>query len=382
MKRFLGLRLENRKLITYLIGIIPLILTSYVVFYNLVNIPFHDEHRMVLMFINEYAEKQSFWERLSFIIYPSLDNQHNNLVNRLFSVLQYHFLGKIDFRYFMLSAYLLLLAGSFIIFKNIKLIHNKVSVFFFSLCLSHYILFIWGFVAFQHFFNFLLFVLSFSLISNSENLKNHIIAYLLLVITAFNFGSGLVALYVLCLILLIKRNWAYFLIFSLLTILFTYLYKASTTIIETSDFTIGQTVPDQLYFLISLLGGWISVIKVELAFILGCSVFILFMFNTIITFKNKHFNLMSHLSFLFFFILISIAIGRSNYGIIEILRPRYSFYSLLFLFFNLILLQQQLRKRKLILLLSGVFIYTYSFYTNYPLIKHKVSKIKKYSLIF
>lgn len=333
----------KKNILLWLLILIPVIIHLFVLDKFSLNFPFEDGHRVFLDFSYNYLNAQNIGEKITLFLTP--DNESRPFLIRISLLTQLALFDKINFRYllFAFNVYTFILAAVFIkrYWKNPYLV---IISFFSLLSLCNWELFFRPDVASYQLATISLSILSFFLISNTNNgssfFKNCIILICLFLVP-FGSAIGFITVFFVIIHTFIRKSdlrWYYILA---LFIFQLYLYFSFGTDDESSGSFIQNVFKYKFeliwaYFL--SLGGVFQYISnytnYVVSVVLGLLIFTVCSWYLLKHWKEKNLDF-EKLVFLFMASsLCIIVLNRYNYWVIgyeSVLVPRYKIYGVIIL---------------------------------------------------
>ncbi|MFK7900769.1 MAG: hypothetical protein AB8B61_08420, partial [Cyclobacteriaceae bacterium] len=357
---------------------VPLVFYFCILFIFWENIPVYDDYDIVLGSLNRYITTDSFYQNLSQII-NGQSNEHKIFYNKILNVLMLTVLGKVDFRFLMLTGNLAL-AGIFVLFDRqrkyltTKINDSKVSVNFVVLIFSllffniqYYDSMLWGAPSNQYhgvlFFSILYFYFLFR-----SGKPNYYLATFFGVLAAYTHGNGLVCLFssVIMLVLLKdKKKLVYAILLTVFTLfIYFYHYRFNPNPNIPKPLDTLKNIPHLIvsyFFLVtgslfqfgtSKTAGYVS------SSIAGVCLSVLSFYLIIL---KKHYLKSPFLSLIILFILLTFSLtslSRAGLGLPQAFAPRYKVFQSIHLAVLTILIIKEINNKKYII---GLLVFAISF---------------------
>ena len=373
-----------------IIFLIPIIFYIYIVAKFLLNMPNWDDYDAILTWINFVLSKPSLAEFMTKLF--AQHNEHRIVFGNLVSLISYFSLGKVDF----ISLSIFGVLGLFFVFLLIIYIGKKNNLTLLELLPVPYLMFSliqwelisWAMASISQYWQLFFSILSLTIISTSNQLRNLVLAFIFATIALYTGGGGLLVFPVIFIYLLIRKNVKNTFIWFTLTCLVVFVYfiffhygaPDSSNICRNLAFS---HLDIWFQYLLLFLGSDILPIANNSFFLASLWGFILVqVFIYFLIKKNYKDNILLFLIILFIIITgMVIAFNRFDINLGSALAPRYYCYTAIFsiviYFFSLKIFTSYQKPIRIFLISLSVLIFIFSINSNLKLLAERYDKMQQ-----
>lgn len=199
------------RIFSWIILLIPFFIYSLFVFRYSVDIPYYDDHDVILNFMNTFVQAKTPTERISLLFLQH--NEHRIVFDRIITLCYYYLFGEINFKPLIMfgnigwTLTVLILIGY--LKKSLHPLIYLIPIPYLLLSFSHWENMFFAMAAIQNYW-FIFFTIAF-LISLSED--KPILSCILFIMALFTSGGGIVLYPLGNLFLILRRKWKSFVLF-------------------------------------------------------------------------------------------------------------------------------------------------------------------------
>jgi hypothetical protein len=302
---------------------IPIVWFYFFLFRNSLNIPYGDDYKAILTFLNDFVRSTTSSDKLNLIF--SQYHEYRIAFCRIVTLLAYYIYGSINFKALCVISNLSLIGIVYIFYKAFKINRFKYLLFVPSVFLVFHMQYweasLWSTAALQQFWVLLFALLCFYYL-HCESWGYCIVAMFAALCAAYTNGNGIICFIIGLLLLLLRKQFAKSLLWLLFiaVALYFYFYDYEFKTIELPP--LDETV----IFILSFLGSSISFNTFHISLLFGCFSAIYLIYLTSTAYYQR--NPVIYAMILFIVITaLAVAIARSHIETYQAIASRYNLNS-------------------------------------------------------
>ncbi len=356
----------------------------------LLNMPNWDDYDAILTWINFVLSKPSLAEFMTKLF--AQHNEHRIVFGNLVSLISYFSLGKVDF----ISLSIFGVLGLFFVFLLIIYIGKKnhftllelLPVPYLMFSLNQWELISWAMASISQYWQLFFSILSLTIISTSNQLRNLVLAFIFATIALYTGGGGLLVFPVIFIYLLIRKNVKNTFIWFTLTCLVVFVYfiffhygaPDSSNICRNLAFS---HLDIWFQYLLLYLGGDILPIANNSLFLASLWGFLLLQAFIFFSLKKDYKNDSTFFLIALFIVITGmvIAFNRFDINLVSAVVPRYYCYTavfslmIYFLAFKSFTLYQKFIR--IVFICISIFVFVFSINSNLKLLAERYDNMKQ-----
>ena len=307
----------------FLLYTIPVAWFYFFLFRNNLNIPYGDDYKSILSFLNEFVRTPASSEKLNLIF--SQYHEHRIALCRIATLLLYYISGSINFKVLSLTANFSLIGTLYIFYKSFNISRFKHLLFvpsvFMVFQMQYWEASLWSTAALQQIWVLLFTPLCFYCL-HYESWKYCMVAWCAALCAAYTNGNGIFCFIIGWLMLLLRKEFAKSLLWILFTAVAFYLYFYDYQF-ETIEL---PPLDETVIFMLSFLGSSVSFNNLNVSLLFGCFSVIYLVYLTGTSYYQK--NPLIYAMMLFLVITaMAVAIARSHIESYQAIASRYNLNS-------------------------------------------------------
>jgi hypothetical protein len=369
---------KMRDLLLIIIVMVPVVLYYWIFTDTSVNIPHWDDYFAVLEFLAVYLNADTLSGKIGSII--SQHNEHRVVVLKIFTILDYHLFGKVDFRHLILAGNLCLIGIFWVLIRMLNIQKHRllylIPVPFILFHLQYYGGSNWAIVCTTMFVSTLFAFLSMYFLTTGK--QSHLIwAAAFAILATFSNGNGMFTFVSGWVVFFFQRKrplyqpvvWTTVMLFTIALYFYGYEKQPSQTLGRETLLTDPLLV---VRYLTAFTGASFVGLARNSGVLIACQVGLIYwvFYVFLLLFEHDYHQKdplpIALLTFLFLTIFIA-SLGRANLGIEQAFTSRYKFNCLIItaLLYIFIVKRCEIFKR-----------YSYNFFFMIPLIMFYITEFK------